>query len=58
MQEHWSELFFKANKIVFLGDSITEAASQEGGYIWLLERFIDRSQSSISQCDRCLSKRE
>ncbi|MGK7926437.1 MAG: SGNH/GDSL hydrolase family protein [Spirulina sp.] len=32
--------FLEVDKIVFLGDSITEAGTREGGYIWLLQRYL------------------
>ncbi|MEM9544253.1 MAG: SGNH/GDSL hydrolase family protein [Cyanobacteria bacterium P01_E01_bin.42] len=39
-RENRADIFLEADKIVFLGDSITEAGTQEGGYIWLLQRYL------------------
>lgn len=39
-QANRANIFLEVEKIVFLGDSITEAGTREGGYIWLLQRYL------------------
>ncbi|MBP0018231.1 MAG: SGNH/GDSL hydrolase family protein [Cyanobacteria bacterium SBLK] len=39
-QESRVDIFFEVEKIVFLGDSITKEGTREGGYIWLLQRYL------------------
>jgi acyl-CoA thioesterase-1 len=38
--EEQVDLVMEANKIAFLGDSITEAGTREGGYIWLFQNYL------------------